>query len=436
MDLAGKGSPAKVLFRLLPENSCMVWQPSPVRGASEAPLFCCAAYAAVWAVVAVHVGPLVGVGRGQEETSDALPPTIMRGREQWDEGGRMRPPGQRRLGGEGFRGGREGRMGGPAFEWPQEVTVREGFLFVDGEYRSPPYHLQATEQGLLLDGKPVACELPRMGPGFGGMWPGVGLGGFGPSRSAEMLWRRVLYEIEQHLMHRCAVLLFEGQPALVLDTGATYHLLASLTRVEGRSLRQVSLEQRLPPEFDREVWDAWITQYVAPAELRERAAVLIHLFESAEQQLQAQMRSTQWKDSLNYPLTVCGMILTVLATGHLLGGRPHAGKPTAGKDTSPEMIRALEWSLFFAVALSAFDLAWTILAADGGMLQELNPLGRHLIEDPRQLAGFKMGATLPAVGVLWLLRRYKRAQVAAWWVCFVLTLVAFRWLTFHSLSAA
>ena len=414
----------------------MVWHTTRTGGAGAADCFRWVAWWLAWTWLVAQVGLLATNGWGQEEASDLSPAPTIRSREQWDEGGRVRPPGPRRLREEGFRGGRDVRMGGPPFEWPQEVTVREGYLFVEGEYLSPPYHLQATEQGLLVDGKPVACEPPRLGPGFGGMGPGVGLGSFGPPRSGEMLWRRVLFEIEQHLMHRCAVLLFEGQPALVLDSGATYDLLASLTRIEGRSLRQVSLQQRLPPEFDRAVWDAWITQYLPPTELRERAAVLIHLFETAEQQLQEQMRSSQWKDSLAYPLTVCGMILTVLATGHLLGGRPHAGKPTSGIDTSPEMIRALEWSLFFAVALSVFDLAWTILAADGGLMQELNPLGRHLIEDPRQLAGFKMGATLPAVGVLWLLRKYKRAQVAAWWVCFVLTIVAFRWLTFHSISAA
>lgn len=391
-------------------------------------------------------GPVwpVFAARGEDWHQDSLPPTTLREHKQADDEGRFRPPGPRRLREEGFRGGREGRGAGLPFEWPQEVTVREGFLFVNGEYISPPYHLEVDEEGLRLNGKALGSELPRFGPGvggpgFGGMGPpGFGLGGFGPPRAGgtAMLWRRVLFEVEQHLMHRCAVLLFEGQPTLVLDSGATYDLLASLTRTEGRSLRQVSLEQRLPPEFDRDVWDAWITSYVPPPELRDRAAVLIRQFEFAEQQLQEQMQKNQWKDSLAYPLTVFGMILTVLATGHLLGGRPHAGKSTAGIDASPEMIRALEWSLFFAVALSVFDLAWTILAADGGMMQELNPLGRHLLEDPRQLAGFKMGATLPAVGVLWLLRKYKRAQVAAWWVCFVLTIVAFRWLTFHSISAA
>jgi len=424
------------VFRVAPENHCMVWQPSCVGGASADSHRHWMALVLASALAILQGSLLSGIGRGQEEDAGALPAPAIRSREQWDEAGRMRPPGPRRGWGEGGRGGRDGRMGGAPFEWPQEVTVREGYLFVEGEYRSPPYHLRATEQGLLLDGKPIPCELPRLGAGFGAMGPGVALGTGGALRGAEMLWRRMLFEIEQHLMHRCAVLLFEGQPALVFDSGATYDLLASLTRVEGRSLRLVSLEQRLPPEFDRTVWDAWITHYEPPAELRERAAVLIRLFDMAEQDLQEQMRRTQWKESLAYPLTVLGMILTVLATGHLLGGRPHAGKPTSGMDTSPEMIRALEWSLFFAVALSVFDLAWTILAADGGLMQELNPLGRHLIEDPRQLAGFKMGATLPAVGVLWLLRRYKRAQVAAWWVCFVLTIVAFRWLTFHSISAA
>lgn len=421
------------LFRLSPEKHGMFWKWSRSVAASAVSFLRPVTLVLAGALAIVQAGPQAGIGRGQEEATGSLPAPAMRGREQTDDEWRMRAPGPRRPRDEGFRGG---RMGGPPVEWPQEVTAQEGYLFVEGEYVSPPYHFQVTEQGLLLEGKPVGCALPRVGPGFGGMGPGIGLGSFGPPRSSEMLWRRVLFEIEQHLLHRCAVLLFEGQPVLLLDSSATYELLASLTQVEGRSLRQVSLQQRLPPEFDRELWDAWITHFVPPQELRERATVVIYRFEQAEKELQEQMRSDRWRDSLAYPLTVCGMILTVLATGHLLGGRPHAGKSTAGVDSSPEMIRALQWSLFFAVALSVFDLAWTILAADSGLIKELNPLGRQLLEDPRQLAGFKMGATLPAVGVLWLLRKYKRAQVAAWWICFVLTIVAFRWLTFHSMSAA
>jgi hypothetical protein len=61
-------------------------------------------------------------------------------------------------------------------------------------------------------------------------------------------------------------------------------------------------------------------------------------------------------------------------------------------------------------------------------MHELNPIGSHLVENPRHLAGFKLGITLPSLALIWLLRKYKRAQVAAWWICLVLTFVTLRWL--------
>jgi hypothetical protein len=68
-------------------------------------------------------------------------------------------------------------------------------------------------------------------------------------------------------------------------------------------------------------------------------------------------------------------------------------------------------------------------------MQELNPIGSHLIGNPRHLAGFKIGITLPSLLLLWLLRKHKRAQAAAWWLCLILTFVTLRWLTMSPLMA-
>ena len=124
--------------------------------------------------------------------------------------------------------------------------------------------------------------------------------------------------------------------------------------------------------------------------------------------------------------------MSVLALGHLLGGRPHAGKSTQGIDASPEMIRALNWSVGFTVAFSLLDLVWTILALNSNSVTELNPVSQF-IQDPRHLAGYKISITFSCLAVLWLLRKYKRAQVATWWLCLVLTLVTCRWLLVDTL---
>jgi hypothetical protein len=175
---------------------------------------------------------------------------------------------------------------------------------------------------------------------------------------------------------------------------------------------------------------------VAPAALRGRATALISSFDTAEREAMAAIAATRRINALAYPLTIVGFVVTVLAVGHLLGGRPHAGKPRDGQDNSPEMIRALNWTLALIAMMSVLDLTWTILAAQADQMRELNPFGSHLVEDPRHLVGFKVGATFPSLALLWLLRSYKRAQIAAWWICLILTVLAFRWLAFNSTMVA
>ena len=97
------------------------------------------------------------------------------------------------------------------------------------------------------------------------------------------------------------------------------------------------------------------------------------------------------------------------------------------------MIKALNWSLLFAAVFSSIDLILTILGANADQIRELNPIGNLWIKDPQHLAGFKVAVTFSCLALLWLLRKYKRAQIAAWWVCLVLTLVTCRWVLMTSL---
>jgi hypothetical protein len=277
---------------------------------------------------------------------------------------------------------------------------------------------------VTINGRVLTC-LP-VSRGFGGR-------GFGPSRVGEQSWRFMVNEVSVPLKSDTVVLAFKDQPFWALDMATAHQLLTSMTPTEMRSLRRVSVREQLPENFDKTVWDDWIEHYNPPNELVQRARIWLLNNEAKERETEAQVEAARWMDRLAYPLSVSSMVLIVLSIGHLLGGRPHAGQPTFGVDASPRMIRALEWSLFFAAAFSSIDLIWTILAASANQMRELNPIGSHLIENPRHLAGFKIGITFSCLALLWLLRRHKRAQIAAWWVCLILTLVTIRWLTFNSL---
>jgi hypothetical protein len=328
--------------------------------------------------------------------------------------------------------GREFRGGGPPpfprFDLPTETTVSRGYIFNDGEYVPTPYEIRFADGVLTINGRRVTAQPPPP-RSYGGR-------GFGPPRGGENAWRSAVVELQGQLTNDGVMLSFAKQPLILLDNSTTYDLLKSMIAQDGRSLRQVSLVERLPADFDKQIWESWISNFKVPDELRARAASLVNSYDLAQARAASEIRARKWLESLSYPLSVGSMVMSVLAIGHLLGGRPHAGKPTNGIDVSPEMIRALNWSLFFVATFSAIDLAWTILAAGVNQMHELNPIGSHLIDNPRHLAGFKIGVTLPSIGLLWLLRKHKRAQVAAWWVCLILTLVTVRWLLLSSMYSA
>jgi hypothetical protein len=328
--------------------------------------------------------------------------------------------------------GREFRGGGPPpfsrFDVPPETTVGKGYVFIDGEYVPSPYEIHFADGELTINGRRLTAQPPPRG--FGGR-------GFGPrGGGGENSWRFMAAELQGQLTNDGVMLSFAGQPLILLDNSTTYDLLKSMIATDGRSMRQVSVVERLPADFDKQVWEDWISNFKLPDDLRPRAAALIDSYDRAQARAASDIRARKWLESLSYPLSISGMLLSVLAIGHLLGGRPHAGKPTFGSDASPEMIQALNWSLLFVVAFSALDLTWTLLAAGVNQMHELNPIGSHLIDNPRHLMGFKVGITLPCLGLLWLLRKHKRAQIAAWWICLVLTLVTVRWLLVNSMYAA
>jgi len=340
------------------------------------------------------------------------------------------------------------------FEEPADATLAKGFAFIEGEYLSPPYELRETADGVYINGRQLRCLLPevenyrgegsRGGPGHGP--PGAGLPGGGPRgdglrgdgprgsgmmRGASPL-RRLAWNARYQLESNGVLLSFADQPLVTLDGGGSAYALFKLLTTNAEPIRRVSLAERLPDELDRSVWNGWLDRYQAPENLRGRAAALVAAYDASEQQAMSEIAATRRLNALAYPLTLGSFFITVLAVGHLLGGRPHAGKSPFGQDTTPEMIQALNWTLVLLGLLTAMDLAWTILAAQANQMRELNPLGSHLIDNPRQLIGFKVGATFPSLALLWLLRKYKRAQIAAWWICLILTVLAFRWLSYNS----
>lgn len=64
--------------------------------------------------------------------------------------------------------------------------------------------------------------------------------------------------------------------------------------------------------------------------------------------------------------------------------------------------------------------------------QEMNPLGSQLLLDGVSPLAFKVTTLAVSVLLLFVLRRYRGAQLASWWMCMVCTLLTFRWIVLDS----
>jgi hypothetical protein len=227
-----------------------------------------------------------------------------------------------------------------------------------------------------------------------------------------------------------------GQPEVNFEnSNARYELLKELLGQED-GVRNVSFSGKLPHDLDRTVWNKWLESFEPSEEFVSRAGGIVELYERTMAQNLAEIGATRRLNTFAYPLSVCGMVLTTVGMGHLLSQRPPVGSKPRDTDATPLALRAAIYSLGLVILFSALDLAWTILASQAGQMRELNPLGSHLIENPLGLVAFKVGATALAVGLLLALRKYKRAQLASWWVCLICTLLTARWVLLNSMFVA
>ncbi len=151
---------------------------------------------------------------------------------------------------------------------PLETTVEKGFLFIDGEYISPPYEIRCDAEKLTVNGREVTCRPPQRD------YSGRGFGGFGP-RGSDFSLRYFFSQLHSQLSLDFVVMSFEGQPFIGFDASHTYDLLKSLIFTGSRSVRQVAVRNQLPNDFSRPLWDDWISNFKPPDDLKIRAAALL-----------------------------------------------------------------------------------------------------------------------------------------------------------------
>ena len=144
----------------------------------------------------------------------------------------------------------------------------------------------------------------------------------------------------------------------------------------------------------------------------------------------ASLKRSEW---FSCAFTVAAMLIGVMSFGHLLGTPPPKGSRWTQTDSSPIATRPVLVSLGLICVLSLIDLFWTTVRSSNFHFQEMNPLGSQLLHDGSSPFVFKIATTMAvSVLLLFVLRRYRGAQVASWWMCMVCTLLTFRWIVLDS----
>jgi hypothetical protein len=304
-------------------------------------------------------------------------------------------------------GWRDSRSSQRPFERPPEsveVSAGRGYFFLDGEYIEGPYKIRRDGTSVTVNGRALPEETVR----------------------------DLRHSLASPLENDSVVVAFAEQPVVALDQMQAVHFLTAIISDEDQKETDAVLKH-LPDTANKDDWRLLLTSYEAPEPLASRARTRVDETKRVLAEGQAAIAATQRLRNFAYPLTICGMIFSVAALGHVLRSAPQrlvneAVAQLRGQDA----VISIVWVLL----LSGLDLTWTLLASQAGQMQELNPLGSQLIHDPWLLSAFKIGFTIASCALLVALRKHHRAQIAAWWVCLILTVLTFRWLVLNSLFVA
>jgi hypothetical protein len=184
------------------------------------------------------------------------------------------------------------------------------------------------------------------------------------------------------------------------------------------------------PEADHEYWQEWLASYEPASKLVRRATSDVHGYQDDLELGMLQTQTLEFCRSLN----LSAFVLVIAAVGHLWASAPLPWRFIPGVRCWSQSRHPLGLSCVLVFVMSGLDLVWTIVMSQAGLMREANPVAQWLIDDPVHLAAFKSLFTFGPIGIFAVLRNCRSAQVGAWWACLICTLLATRWLVYHTLD--
>lgn len=308
----------------------------------------------------------------------------------------------------------------------EDGVLRSGFAIDRGQYVQLPYEVADDNGKVVLNGVVLPEVTIQKSDG-----------GFGQGRRGRRSNMPQAFRVEQILRNDGLLLIVDNTTTRVFSHDDGVQILKILMSDNDKQ-RQVELLRdwyldRFPN--DDISWPTVVDNYHPHPELTERFKA--YNFDNSQEGSQMGqptffMRYIQTQ-SAKYLLTMIGMVLAAFSFGVLLQYRPPIGKRWRELDRTGDGFQLMPRFIALVCVLALFDLACTIIAGQGGVFSEMNPVAGTLMQSPVYLILYKFGVTMLGTFLLLRLRPYHGAQLASWWMCFIYCILTFRWSTFNSL---
>ncbi len=308
--------------------------------------------------------------------------------------------------------------------------LRSGFVVLHERYIAPPYHVTGQGPHAKINGLALEAASWRL-------------------TGEEDVLKAVDWRGEESAASRIRATLKVGGLVLVADHGQAACVMPPRSHAILEAMFESDADQEKKAQSIARQGLDWMDsarlidlagKLSASVELQARMAPILKANRERFERDQANHRAyvavagLLRTDAARYGVTVLAMALTVLGFGHLLNYPPKRHARWTDIDQRGDRVPMVTRNVTLLGCLSVFDLACTIAAQQAGGFLELNPFSQgDLAGSPLRMAVLKLtGVALTSV-ILLALRRYRGAQKASWWLCLVLVLLAFRWITYNSM---